>query len=134
MLPYLDDFMFMKSGFWQCVRNARRVERDFVRARLRINVPKCHSIPAQHCRQLGFDVDFAQGKFQVPSDRWDEALKVSAGVLLSARKGRVQVRSLTRLTGTVISTHLPWGPVTQLYTRHLYALINSLVSLNCWWY
>ena len=86
LLPYPDDFMCMKSGFWLCVRMARRVERDFVRAGLRINVPKCHSIPAYQRRQLGFDVDFAQGKFQVPSDRW-EALKVSAGALLSARKG-----------------------------------------------
>ena len=131
LLPYLDDFMFMKSGFWQCVRLARRMERDFVRAGLMINVPKCHSIPAQQRRQLGFDVDSAQGKFQVPADRW-EALRVSAGALLSARHGRVQARSLARLTGTVISMHLSWGPVTQLYTRHLYALINSVVSLNCW--
>ncbi len=131
LLPYLDDFMFMKSGFWQCVRMARGVERDFVRAKPRINVPKYHSIPAHHRRQLGFDVDFAQGKFQVPADRW-EALTLSAGVLLSTRSGRVQARSLARLTGTVISMHLSWGPVTQLYTRHLYALINSVVSLNCW--
>ncbi len=93
---------------------ARRVERNFVRAGLRINVPKCHSIPAQHRRQLGFDVDFAQGKFQVPADRL-EALKVSASVLLSARNGRVQARSLARLTGTVISMRMSWGPVTQLY-------------------
>ncbi len=80
LLPYLDDFMFMKSGFWQCVRMARRMERDFVRTGIMINVPKCHSIPAQQRRQLGIDVDFAQGKFQVPTDRW-EALKVSARVL-----------------------------------------------------
>ncbi len=46
VLAYLDDFMFMKSGFWQCVRLARRVERDFVRAGLKINVPKCSLVPA----------------------------------------------------------------------------------------
>jgi len=131
LLPYLDDFMFMKSGFWQCVRMARRMKRDFVCAGLWINVPKCHSIPAQQRRQLGFDVDFAQGKFQVPADRW-EALKVSASVLRSARNGRMQARNLARLTGTVVSMHLSWGPVNQLYTRHLYALINSVLSLNCW--
>jgi len=68
LLPYLDDLMLMKSGFWQCVRMTRRVERDLVRAGLRINVPKCHSIPAHQRRQLGFesfDVDFAEGKFKV---------------------------------------------------------------------
>ena len=69
MPPYLDDFMFMRAGFRHCVRMARRVERDFVRAGLQINVPKCHVIPAQHRPHLGYDVDFAGGKFQVPDDR-----------------------------------------------------------------
>ena len=63
VLPYLDDFMFMKQGFGACVRLACRVEADLVRAGLRINVPKCRMIPAQQRRHLGFDVDFAAGKF-----------------------------------------------------------------------
>ena len=67
LLPYLDDFMFMKVGFLQCVRMARRMEIDFVRAGLRIIVPKYHTIPAQQRRHLGFDMDFAEGKFQVPT-------------------------------------------------------------------
>ncbi len=46
MLPYLDDFMLMKSGFLLCVRLARRVERVFVHAGLKINVPKCSLVPA----------------------------------------------------------------------------------------
>ncbi len=46
VLSYLDDFMAMKQGFCACVRLARRLESDFVRAGLRINVPKCHMIPA----------------------------------------------------------------------------------------
>ncbi len=103
---------------------------DLIRAGLKINVPKRHNIPAQLRRQLGFDVDFAAGKFRVPADRW-EALHASVGRLVYARHGRVHARNLASLTGTVLSMHLSWGPVTQLYTRHLYALINSVVSLNC---
>jgi hypothetical protein len=80
---------------------------------------------------LGFDVNFAAGKFQVPSDRW-EALKVSVDSIMSARYGRVHARRLASLTGAVLSMHLSWGPVTQLYTRHLYALINSVASHNYW--
>ena len=72
LLQYLDYLMFIKSGFWQCVRMTRRVERDLVRAELlRINVHKCHSITAHQRRQLRFDVDFAEGKFQDPTDSWD---------------------------------------------------------------
>ena len=88
VLPYLDDFMFMKQGFQACVRPARRGEGDFVRARLRIDVPKCRMIPAQQRRHLGFEVNFASAKFQVPSDRW-EALEVSLKSILAARQGRV---------------------------------------------
>ena len=131
VLPYLDDFMFMKHGFWQCARMARKVEGDFIRAGLKINVPKCSTIPAQQRRQLGFDVDFEDGVFRVPPDRCD-ALKRAVDALLSARHGRVQARRLASVTGTVLSTPLSWGPVTQLYTRHLYALLNSVMSLNCW--
>ncbi len=105
MLPYLDDLMFMKQGFWPCVRLARRVEGDFVRAGLRINVPKCRRIPAQQRRQLGFEVDFAAGKFQVPADR-REALKVSLESILAARQGRVLARRLASVTKTVLSMHM----------------------------
>jgi hypothetical protein len=70
VLPYLDDFMFMKSGFWQCVRLACRVERDSVWTGLKINVPKCSPVPAMQRRQLGLVVDCEEGKFQVPGDRF----------------------------------------------------------------
>ncbi len=91
VLPYFDDLMFIKQGFWPCVRLVRRVEGDLVRTGLRINVPKCRRIPTQQRRQLGFEVDFAAGKFQVPADRW-EALKVSVESIFAARRGKVGSR------------------------------------------
>ena len=105
MLLYLDDFLFVAKGFWQRSRLARKVEADFVRAGLRINVPKCHTLPAQQRRHLGFDVDFADGKFRVPVDRW-EALHESAEGLVGARHGRVHARGLVNITGAVLSMHL----------------------------
>ena len=92
-------------------------------AGLKINVPKCHTIPAHQRRHLGFDVDFALGEFMVPKDRWG-ALMASVGRVLSAHKGRVVARSLASITGAVLSMHLSWGPIAKLYTRHLYALVN----------
>ncbi len=58
-------------GF-QCVKSAWRVDEDFVRAGLRIDVPKFYSIPSQHRRQLAFAVDFAApiGKLSL----WQELL------------------------------------------------------------
>ncbi len=57
---------------------------------------------------------------------------MSVDSILAARHGRVQARKLASVTGAVLSMHLSWGLVTQLYARHLHALINSVVSLNCW--
>ncbi len=57
--------------------------------------------------------------------------KVSVDSNLSARYGRVKARRLASVIGTVLLMHLSWSPVTKLYTRHLYALINPVVSLNC---
>jgi hypothetical protein len=46
-LPYLDDFMFLKHGFATCARLAWRMEGDFIKAGLRINVLKCRTVPSQ---------------------------------------------------------------------------------------
>ena len=81
------------------------MEEDFIRAGLKINVPKCHTIPAQQRRQLGFDVDFADGKFWGPADRCD-AFKLAVDAILTARHGRVQARKLTSVLETVRSMHL----------------------------
>ena len=84
VLPYLDEFMFMKQDFLACVRLARRVEEDLVRTGMEISVPKCRMISAKQRRLLGFLVYFVAGRFQFPSDRW-EALKVSVDSILTAR-------------------------------------------------
>ncbi len=64
-------------------------------------------------------------------DRW-EALQSKKDFILSAKGGKVQTRKLSSLTDIVISMKLAWGPVTQLYTRYLYALVNIVFFLNCW--
>jgi hypothetical protein len=56
----------------------------------------------------------------------------SVGRVLDGRRKRVLLRTLESITGTVLSMRLSWGLVTQLYTKHLYALINSYWSLNYW--
>ena len=108
VLPYLDDPMFIKHGFAACARLARRMEGDFIKTSLRINVPKCHIVPSQQrSRQSGFDVDFAKGEFRVPEERWD-ALMTSVGRVLDGRKKRLLLCSLASITWTVLSMRLSW--------------------------
>ena len=119
MLPYLDDFMFIKSDSRQCLMLARRVERDSVRAGLNINMRKCCLVPSKQRRQLGFDVNFEAGKFQVPGD-WFEALKASVEGILSSRHGRVQAHILASVAETMLFMYLPWDiEVCAIYGGHV---------------
>ncbi len=74
--------------------------------------------PDAAAETVGFDVDFADGKFRVPVDRW-EALRKPAEGLVGARHGRVQARRLACLTGTVISMHMSWC-IEIMLRRELY--------------
>jgi hypothetical protein len=82
VLPYLDDFFFTKTGNKACMRLCLRVRKDFFSAGLIINVPKCCLTPPLVLRQLGFDVDMAEGNFRVPVERW-EALQTLTDSILS---------------------------------------------------
>jgi hypothetical protein len=65
VLPYPDDF-FSRKGKPACLRLCLRVRKDFYSVGLIINMPKCYLTSSLMLRQLGFDVDMAEGKFRVP--------------------------------------------------------------------
>ena len=131
ILPYLDDLLFLICGFEVGIRLARIVEEDMRLAGLSINWDKSDNIPLQERVHLGFLVNLAEGLFKVPITRW-ESLHKDIDYILNSHNGRVQARKLASLVGTIMSMKLAWGPVTQLYTRNLYPIINDVVSLNCW--
>jgi hypothetical protein len=131
ILPYLDDLLFFITGCEACRRMAREVEHDMRCAGLTINWEKSDGTPSHERIHLGFVVDLSNGLFKVPVHRW-EALHLLVSSVLSSKGLRVQARKLASLVGTVISMKLAWGPITQLYTRNLYHILNNVLSLNCW--
>ena len=62
VIPYLEDSMLMKHVFLQCAISARKVKSNSITVDLNINAPKCHLIPVQYRRQMGFDVKFDPGE------------------------------------------------------------------------
>ena len=71
-------------------------------------------------------MDLQAGTFEVPLHRW-EALQTGIAALLAAP--RSPVRSLARVAGQLVSMGLALGPVTRLFTRGMYADIDSA---SCW--
>ena len=128
-LPYLDEFFFPKEGFRVCRLVGIQIEGGCLKACLQVDFPKSGLMEER--LHLGFDVDLDAGYFRVLADRC-EVLRFSTDALLMARIGRVQARALASLVGTVISKRLAWGLAYQIYTRHLYALLVTVRSLNRW--
>ena len=61
------------------------------------------------------------------------ALKALVDSILATKHEIVQTRRLAIMTGTVLSMHLSWGPVTQLYSRTFFFLdrvgvVNKLLG------
>ncbi len=131
ILPYLDDFLFLICGYDAGIRLSLIGEADMCRAGLSINWGKSDRTPLQECVQLGFVVNMAEGLFKIPIARW-ESLHVDIDLVLGSYNGRVQARKLASLVGKILSMKVAWGPVTQLYTRNLYHILNNVVSLSCW--
>ena len=80
---------------------------------------------------MDFISNLAEGLFKVSIHKW-KALKASVESIVSSKGVRFQARKLASLVGTAISMKLAWRPITQLYTRNLYHILNNVLSLNCW--
>lgn len=129
VLPYLDDFLYGFRSYEAAERLRDTIETDFFRCGLRINFEKSIRVPVQCVRHLGFIVNTVDGTLSVPSDRWTR-LQNDIQTLLT--RPRIQARRVASLTGQIISMGTAFGPVTQLYTRYLYALLTPGQSLNRW--
>ena len=110
---------------------AKIIEEDMRRVGLAINQDNYDGTPKHDRVHVGFDVDLVTGLFKVPIKRW-EAVQADAATILNSKGTRVQARKLACLLGTVLSMKLACGPITQLYTRNIYHILNNIPSLNCW--
>ena len=91
------------------------------------NEEKSVWMPSQYVELLGFTVDLKAGTFHVPPRRAD-ALKQLLDVII-AKDFRLSVRTLSRLTGSLVSMSLAMGPVVRLWTRAMY---RDICLAPCW--
>ena len=84
-------------------------------------------MPSQHAELLGFIVDLKAGTFHVPPrrvDAWKQLLDI-----IIAKDFCVSARTLSRVTGSLVSMSLAMGPVVCLWTRAMY---RDICSAPCW--
>ena len=85
---------------------------------------QAHHVMQKH---LGLRLDFTgMGSISAPEDRWTQWRQGVDHVLpRGSRASRVPVRTLACTTGRIISMGLALGDVTRLFTRAMYADIDS---------
>ena len=87
---------------------------------------KCQWEPVQSGALLGFVMDLKSGTFRVPQRRVES---LQEGLQYAVSKGFVSsARSLSRLTGMLVSIGLAIGPVVRLWTRAMYREILQAPS------
>ena len=91
------------------------------------NEEKSVWMPSQYVELLGFIVDLKAGTFHVPPCRVD-ALKQFLDIVI-AKDFHVSARTLSRLTGSLVSMSLAMGPVVWLWTR---AMHRDICLAPCW--
>ena len=131
---YIDDGIVAFSSLGQAIVGAEKIRQDLSRAGLTVNARKSCFEPAQACKWLGFHLDFSVGRIFVSQEKI-EALLWSLQQLMKRSEGSpIPVREVAGLVGQIISMSRAVGPLARMFTRHLYAVVNSRQAWNSWVY
>lgn len=127
IFTYLDDGAGGEKGFAEACSISESVRKDVRSSGFVANEEKSVWMPSQHVELLGFIVDLKAGTFHVPPRRVD-ALKQLLDIII-AKDFCVSARTLSRVTGSLVSMSLAMGPVVRLWTRAMY---RDICSAPCW--
>jgi len=127
LVHYLDDILVVAPTREQAVAWAALVKADLESLGFVISEDKSQLTPSQVMEFLGFVVDTTgTPSFRVPPERALKLTRALRAVLRLPRTAYVPVRTLASIAGQIMSMSLALAPA-RLYTRDLYAVINSKV-------
>lgn len=130
VVMYLDDGFGVASSEEGASSLSHSFRTDLSQSGFLINEDKSHLVPHQRGEYLGYLIDLHDGTFQVPHSKVQKLMCMLNELLEPHSSPGVSARSVARVSGTIISMGLALGPVARLFTRHMYALQNSVSSLN----
>ena len=119
---YLDDGLCAAMDYAAAVKASLLVRETLDCAGFVVHPTKCIWDPTQRLVWLGFVIDVALGRIEVPQEK----IVSLQGLLRQVRLVRyVQARKLASIIGQIISMGLAIGPISRFMTRRLYALLES---------
>ena len=126
---YCDDILILCRPE-QAATIARFVEQEFADHGLLVNYEKSIRAPVKQCTALGIDIDLEGMTFAIPAVRVAKTLVDIDEVLQAARRGQeVQVRTVARVVGRIMSMHVVLGDAARRMTRAAYVFIAELTGV-----
>ena len=122
---FLDDGLGIGNTFERALEDSTFVLNSLTKAGFIINSEKSVWQPTKVLTWLGIEVDLNNDTLKVSSERIDSILFTIEFIL---SKSYVSARTLSKLTGKLISTKCIIGNIVQLKTRALYKVIEKRLS------
>jgi hypothetical protein len=126
LIPYIDDFMFIRSSLSEFTAVQSRVLSDFAQAGFVVAKEKCQLQPSHTIQFLGFVVDTLHGLFHLTAARKRKLQEAISACLASCAK--VPAKLLARTTGLITSCSLVTGPLSGLFSHFLHRALNTRSS------
>lgn len=127
LVNYLDDFLFLLgTDKAEALRARDELLAEFRAAGLEINAAKSQLEPTTRLQCLGFTIDSATMRFEVPEARWAGFQAALTAVRQSG--GTCGARTLARAVGHAVSLHLVAGRFVRLFTRACTAALAAAPS------
>ena len=124
---YLDDGLAVASSKTKALEASSLVKTTLEQSGFVAHPEKSQWTPVQQLTWLGFVIDLAAGKIEVPVGKI-QALQESVDRIRAEKE--VTAKMVASLVGRIIAMSIAVGPVSSFMTRSLYAVINSRSS----WY
>lgn len=124
---YLDDGILCAQSYSLTKFQAGLVQNDLRNAGFIVNLKKSHLEPAQIGTWLGFNIDTTKMEFSVPKEK---IIKLLHLLSIAVNSKSVSAKLISIIAGSLISMSIAIDSLTRLFTRQMYAFIESRIN----WY
>ena len=125
---YIDDGIFTCRSREEAVRASELVRRDLKESGWKYSVAKSRWEPHQIGVWLGIMINTIQMLFVIPEKKVVKLKSTLAGLLTEFPN--LRVRNVASICGFVISFSSALGTIARLFTRQMYAFVESRMSWN----
>ncbi len=121
---YIDDGISGHPDKISALAASHIVQKDLALSGLKVSASKSDFVPKQSGEWLGLVIDTISMQFSLPEKKIHK-IQAAIGECLSVRSQVISVRDIARIAGFIISAFAAIGPLTRLFTRHMYKTIES---------